>query len=89
MPISFTIGEYCEIIKKYEQISDDEVINTADERLYAQVKGGLPEGTKILGRFLEHNKNEKGNIYVKLTVVCKEDIAVQKQIITPELTEEN
>ena len=89
LPISFTIGEYCEIIKEYEQISDEEVINTAKQRLYADVKRALPKNTKILGKFSEHNKNEKGNIYVKLTVVCKEDIAVQKQIITPELTEEN
>ena len=89
LPISFTIGEYCEIIKEYEKISDDEVINTACERLYADAKSTLPENTKILGKLLEHNKNDKGNIYVKVTLVCMEDIAVKKQIIKPELTEGN
>ncbi len=90
LPISFTSGKYCEIISKYEEISQDEVINTAKDRLYAEIKETLPENTKILSTLCEHTKTKEGNIKVSVTLVCKEDIALVKEIIKPEFeAEEN
>lgn len=88
LPISFTTRQYCEIIKEYEEISDKQVIDAARKRLSADIKSQLADGTKIFDITDEYKKLEGGNLYIKVTVVCKENIACPSKIIKPDLTRE-
>ena len=83
--LAFTISTYCEIIEENVTISDDEVVSTAEEFLIKQLKDQLSsnKSLKIDNTSMEWIANSRGNIEVRVTMECTEDIAMYQSLEKP------
>ncbi|MBQ7901282.1 MAG: sporulation protein YqfD [Clostridia bacterium] len=84
--LSFTINTYCEIIEENVTISDreavDAAVNALEQSLEQQLEG--KKDLEIVNRTSEYTVNDKGNVEVKVTFECKEDIAQYKALSKPD-----
>ncbi len=76
---------------KEQQIKEREwtvaqVLETAERELSLELEEKLPENIDIENRELTHTLTEQGTVKATLTYFCKEDIAVEVPIETPELS---
>lgn len=76
LPISFTIDTYCEIIEKYTNISDEEVVATAVKSLEKDLTDKLAgrDDLTIISKNHKYEKLPNGNMYVKVYFECSENI---------------
>ena len=89
--LAFTICTYCEIIEENVTIEDDEVVASAKEFLSKQLNDELSqcENIKVEDISSEWITNSMGNIEVRVTFECTEDIALYQPLDKPEMEEHN
>lgn len=85
--LSFTIYTYCEIIEENVTISDKEVADTAAAYLEQRLKADLADkaSLEINDIATEWSVNSRGNIDVRVTFECSEDIAQYQPLYKPEI----
>jgi len=80
LPLTFTTETFCEIIKEYNTLKDDEVVKRAVDYLTDEIKKERAENAVTLKRTYAYEKLKNGNLYVTVTLESRENIALPVKI---------
>ena len=85
--LAFTICTYCEIIEENVTIDDEEAVASAKEVLTKQLNDELSSKDSLVIDNIssEWITNSMGNIEVRVTFECTEDIAMYQSLDKPEI----
>lgn len=87
--LAFTICTYCEIIEENVTVDDNEVVDSAVKFLSERLRNELSDNRnlEIVDVTSEWSTNSMGNIEVRVTFECTEDIALYQPLDKPEMEE--
>lgn len=88
LPLTFTTETFCEIIKEYNTLEDDTVLERAVNFLTKELENQRAENAVTLKRTYGYEKLSNGNLYVTVTLESRENIATPVKIEV-ETTEED